>query len=139
MMTESEIFVSKQIRTLVPNYDSVELKATVSSSSFSVEFFITISGKKMQCFEMIDKGMFTEKNFNIISKAIANHFRGLPNFNTDSINKYTITLKQQLNHTLISTKNPARFPPKPHRIFSHLPYSISFPLPIPPQRLLYIV
>ena len=75
------------------NYDSVELKATVSSSSFSVEFFITISGKKMQCFEMIDKGMFTEKNFNIISKAIANHFRGLPNFNTDSINKYTITLK----------------------------------------------
>ena len=86
MMTESEIFVSKQIRTLVPNYDSVELKATVSSSSFSVEFFITISGKKMQC-------MFTEKNFNIISKAIANHFRGLPNFNTDSINKYTITLK----------------------------------------------
>ena len=93
MMTESEIFVSKQIRTLVPNYDSVELKATVSSSSFSVEFFITISGKKMQYFEMIDKGMFTEKNFNIISKAIANHFRGLPNFNTDSINKYTITLK----------------------------------------------
>ena len=90
MMTESEIFVSKQIRTLVPNYDSVELKATVS---FSVEFFITISGKKMQCFEMIVKGMFTEKNFNIISKAIANHFRGLPNFNTDSINKYTITLK----------------------------------------------
>ena len=61
MMTESEIFVSKQIRTLVPNYDSVELKATVSSSSFSVEFFITISGKKMQCFEMIDKGMFTER------------------------------------------------------------------------------
>ena len=56
-MTESEIFVSKQIRTLVPNYDSVELKATVSSSSFSVEFFITISGKKMQCFEMIDKGI----------------------------------------------------------------------------------
>ena len=84
MMTESEIFVSKQIRTLVPNYDSVELKATVSSSSFSVEFFITISGKKMQCFEMIDKGMFTEKNFNIISKAIANHFRGYSYFNKKS-------------------------------------------------------
>ena len=101
MMTESEIFVSKQIRTLVPNYDSVELKATVSSSSFSVEFFITISGKKMQCFEMIDKGMFIEKNFNIISKAIAKQNKKTPADNRSNavikaaniINKYTITLK----------------------------------------------
>lgn len=36
-------------------------------------------------------------------------------------------------------KNPARFSPQPHRIFSLLPYSISFPLSIPPQRLLSIV
>lgn len=92
-MTELELFVAEQIRTLVPSYDTVELKATVSSSSFSVEFFATVNGKKMQCFEMIDEGMFTEKNFNATSKAIANYFRGLSDFNADGINKYTVALK----------------------------------------------
>lgn len=48
----------------------------------------------MQCFEMIDEGMFTEKNFNAASKAIANYFRGMPDFNADSINKYTVELKE---------------------------------------------
>lgn len=92
-MTELELFVAEQIKTLVPSYDTVELKATVSASSFSVEFFATVDGKKMQCFEMIDEGMFTEKNFNAASKSIANYFRRLPDFNTDGINKYTVVLK----------------------------------------------
>ena len=91
-MTELELFVAEQIKTLVPSYDTVELKATVSASSFSVEFFATVDGKKMQCFEMIDEGMFTEKNFNAASKAIANYFRNLSDFNTDGINKYTVVL-----------------------------------------------
>ena len=92
-MTELELFVSEQIKTLVPNYEALELKATVSSSSFSVEFFATVDGKKMQCFEMIDAGMFTEKNFNVVSKAIANYCRGLNGINADGINKYTVVLK----------------------------------------------
>ena len=92
-MTELEAFVSEQIKILVPNYEALELKATVSSSSFSVEFFATVDGKKMQCFEMIDEGMFTEKNFNVVSKAIANYCRGLNGFNADGINKYTVVLK----------------------------------------------
>ena len=79
--------------TLVPNYEAVELKATVSLSSFSIEFFATIDGKKKQCFEMIDEGMFSEKNFNIASKAIANYFRKLPDFNAKGINKYNVFLK----------------------------------------------
>ena len=92
-MTELELFVSEQIKTLIPSYDSVELKASVSSSSFSVEFFAIIKGTRMQCFEMIDKGMFTEKAFNTVSKTIVNHLRKLPNFKANSINKYTIILK----------------------------------------------
>ncbi len=92
-MTELEVFVSKQIKTLVPNYDVVELEAAVTSSSLSVEFFATVDGKKMQCFQMIDDGLFTEKNFNTVSKAIANYVRELPDFNKDSINRYTVVLK----------------------------------------------
>ena len=47
----------------------------------------------MQCFEMIDEGAFTEKNFNIASKAIANYCRGLADSNAEGINKYTVLLK----------------------------------------------
>ena len=92
-MIELELFISEQIKTLVPNCDTIELKATVSSSSFSVEFFATVDGNKMQCFEMIEEGMFTEKNFNVVSKAIANYCRGLTDFNANGINKYTVELK----------------------------------------------
>lgn len=92
-MTELELFVAEQIKTLVPSFDTVELKATVSTSSFSVEFFATVNGKKMQCFEMIDEGMFTEKSFNAVSKTIVNYFRELADFNAEGINKYTLTLK----------------------------------------------
>lgn len=92
-MNELERFVSEQIKALVPNYESVDFKATVSSSSFSVEFFAIVNGEKMQCFEMIDKGMFTEKNFNIVSKTIANCFREQPDFDASGINKYDLKLK----------------------------------------------
>ena len=93
MTTELELFVSEQIKALIPIYETVELKATVSLSSFSVEFFATVDGTKMQCLEMIDEGMFTEKNFNAASKAIANYCRGLADFNANSNNKYSIVLK----------------------------------------------
>lgn len=91
-MTELECFVHKQIKLLIPKYDTIELKASVNSSSFSVEFFATVDGKRMQCFEMIDQGLFTEKKFNAASKAIANYCRELPDFNIDEINKYTVIL-----------------------------------------------
>ena len=92
-MAKLEHFLAEQMKTLVPNYDTVELKATVSSSSFSVEFFVTVNGKRKQCFQMIDDGQFTEKNFNIFSKAIANYVRGLPDFIKKDINKYSVVLK----------------------------------------------
>lgn len=42
---------------------------------------------------MIDNGMFTEKDFNAVSKAIANYIRRQPAFNKDGINRYAVVLK----------------------------------------------
>ena len=92
-MTELENFVSEQIRTLVPNYEEIDFRASVSTVSYAVEFFATVGGKRMQCFEMVDKGMFTEKDFDIVSETIVNRLRSLPDFNKTGINKYTMTLK----------------------------------------------
>lgn len=92
-MKDLENFISKNIKKLVPNYDIIELKATITSSSLSVEFFATVNGKKNQCFQMIDDGLFTEEDFNKFSKDIANYARKLPDFNKEGLNKYTIKLK----------------------------------------------
>lgn len=92
-MTESERFIAEQVKTLVQKYDRMELNAAVSLSSFSVEFFVTLNGKKMQCFEMIDEGVFSEKKFNEVSKNIANYLREQPDFKEDGINKYTVVLE----------------------------------------------
>ena len=93
-MTESERFVAEQLQTLLPKFDAVELNAAVSASSYSIEFFATVAGEKKQCFEMIDEGMFTEKDFNRASRAIADYFRKLPDFHANGVNQYSMTLKK---------------------------------------------
>ena len=91
-MTDLELFVAKQIKKLIPDCEAFELNATVGSSSFSVELFATVGGKKMQCQDMIDEGMFSEKDFNAASKAIAEYCRDLPDFDENTINKYSVKL-----------------------------------------------
>lgn len=92
-MSELEVFMSEQIKILVPNYSTLELNAIVSASSYSIEFFAVVNGKRMQCFEMIDNGIFSEKNFNIVSSNIANYCRQLPDFDVNGVNRYAINLK----------------------------------------------
>ena len=91
--SELERIVEEQIKTLVPHYDTLELNAMVKSYCFSVEFFATVDGKRMQCFEMMDAGMFTQKKFNAVCRAIANYCRGLPDFNKNGVNTYEVVLK----------------------------------------------
>ena len=45
-MKDLENFISENIKKLVPNYDIIELKATITSSSLSVEFFATVNSQK---------------------------------------------------------------------------------------------
>ena len=91
-MNEFKIFVAKKMKELIPEYDTIELRASVSTSSYSIEFFATVNGKRMQCFEMIDGGMIPEKKFNSVSKDIANFCREQIDFKKNEINKYEVVL-----------------------------------------------
>ena len=91
-MTELERFVAEKIVTLVPRYDQIDLTAVVDAFSFSVEFFVTLDGGRMQCFDMVDAGMFSEKMFNTVSRDIAVFCRKHPDFLEGKLNKYTLTL-----------------------------------------------
>lgn len=95
-MTPLETFIAERLQTLVPQYDRMELEAIVTASSFSVEFFATVNGKRMQCFQMIDAGLFSEKAFHAVSKSIADYVRKLPDFNPTGPNRYTVVLKEAM-------------------------------------------
>ncbi len=92
-MTElEERTIAEQIRKLVPHYSMIEFRAAVSSNSYTVEFYATVNGRRMQCFEMIDKGLFTEEEFDSVAKNIANYLRGRPDFQKGQRNTYNVYL-----------------------------------------------
>ncbi len=92
-MTElEERTVAEQIKKLVPHYSMIEFRAAVSLSSYTIEFYVTLNGRKMQCYEMIEEGFFSEEEFNDLSKTIAHFFREQPDFQEGKRNIYTLTI-----------------------------------------------
>lgn len=60
-MSELEKYVADTLAPLVPDYERLDVRANIGDNSYSVEFFVTIDGKKMQCYDMADNGMIKEK------------------------------------------------------------------------------
>lgn len=86
-MSRIEQYITEQIIRLVPNFDKLEVRANIGDNSSTVEFFVTVDGKKNQCFDMIDSGIIKEKEFDITVKAIAKYIRTLPEYKKGEINK----------------------------------------------------
>lgn len=91
-MSDLELFVKDEIKKLVPNCCEIELNAMVDSSSYSVEFFVIINGERHQCYEMIEDGIFSEEDFDIVAKEIADYIRGMDCFKKEGINKFDVVM-----------------------------------------------
>lgn len=92
-MTELEKYIIDQLKHLVPNAEALEVRATISDHTCSVEFFATIEGEKHQCFDMIDNGIIKEKEFDVTVKQLARYIRASSEYRSGQINKFTITGK----------------------------------------------
>lgn len=90
-MTELETYIIDQLKQLVPNAEALEVRAIISDSSCSVEFFATIEKRKYQCFDMIDNGIIKEKDYDATVKQIAKHIRNSSEYCSGQINKFLIT------------------------------------------------
>lgn len=93
-MSELEKYVSEQISKIIPEYEKLDVRANISNSSHSVEFYATIAGKKMQCYDMVDNGLINEKELDGIFKNIANYIRNTREFKKGTTNKYSFTLSR---------------------------------------------
>lgn len=87
-MTELEKYIITQVKELVPDADVFEVRANIGDKSYSIEFFVCINGTKYQCYDMIDKGIFEEKDFDAVVKQIAEYIRNCPEYHPGEINKF---------------------------------------------------
>lgn len=92
-MTELEKYIISQLKQLIPDADEFEVRANIGDKSYSMEFFASIDGEKRQCYDMIDKGIFKEKDFDITVKRIAEYIRNCPKYHPGEINKFFFTAK----------------------------------------------
>lgn len=92
MTSDLETYVSGKISKLVPNFEKIEFKAQISDASYSIEFFATIDGKRMQNFEMIDNGMMNEEEFDEFSKDVAQYVRSSNDYNSGEVNEYSFEI-----------------------------------------------
>lgn len=93
-MTELEKFISEQISRLVPVFEKLEVRANISDSSYSIEFFTTIRGKRMQCFDMVDDGFIKEKELDAVSESIADYVRKTEEYQKGKINKISTIIEK---------------------------------------------
>lgn len=91
-MSELEKYIMEQIEKFVPTFEELDVRANIGDSSYSVEFFVTIDGKKMQCFDMVDDGVIQEKDMDSVSESIAKYVRKTSSYESGKINKILVKI-----------------------------------------------
>ena len=86
-MWDLQNYAKKQIAKIVPAFDNLELSATVSDTSYSIEFFVLINGEKKQCYELADNGVIDEDRLGEVLSKIAEYIRKGSDYKKGSINK----------------------------------------------------
>lgn len=88
-MTNLKIYAKEQIATLIPKVENLELRATVSDSSYSIEFFVLVGGERKQCYELADDGIVDEEKLDQVLSLIAEYIRNDADYKKGSVNKVT--------------------------------------------------
>lgn len=86
-MLDLRNYATEQISKIVPEFDNLELRATVSDTSYSIEFFVLINGEKKQCYELADDGVIDEEKLDKVLARIAEYIRKGADYKKGSINK----------------------------------------------------
>lgn len=86
-MPDLQNYAKEQIAKIVPEFDNLELRATVSDTSYSIEFFVSINGERKQCYELADDGVIDEEELDKVSARIAEYIRNGSNYKKGNINK----------------------------------------------------
>lgn len=91
-MSELEKHIVEQIKRIVPAFEELDVRVNIGDNNYSVEFFVTINGKKMQCFDMVDDGLVQEKDMDAVAESIAEYVRKTSFYESGKINKILVKI-----------------------------------------------
>lgn len=91
-MVKVEQYIVSQLKNLVPDADKFNVRINVSDSSCSMEFFAFIGGTKHQSYDLVDQGLFKEKDVDNITKQVAKQIRNCPNYKPGKVNKFKFVI-----------------------------------------------
>ena len=74
-MNALKMMIAEQIKALVPEGELLNGRMNVGDKSYSIEFFVSIDGKRYQCYDLIDLGYVKEKDFDQMAKRVADCVR----------------------------------------------------------------
>ena len=83
-----EKFAIQKIKSLIPEYNKIELVMYIDDSSYSIDFFVTNGQKKQSCLDLIDEGIISNKAYEAVAETIAKYARASENYKAGSVNKY---------------------------------------------------
>lgn len=86
-MPNLQNYAKEQIAKIVPEFDNLELRATVSDTSYSIEFFVSINGEKKQCYELADDGVIDEEELDEVFARIAEYIRNSSDYKKGIVSK----------------------------------------------------
>jgi len=89
-MTKSEERAVELVKELIPNFNKLEFKASISDTSHSIEFFVWIGNEKWQCFELADNGEIDESKMEKLFDTYAQFFRKSDGYKTGEVNKINL-------------------------------------------------
>lgn len=93
-MDEIKKYVEQQIATLVPSYEKLEVTIFANDTSYSVGFFATVNGKRMQYMEMVDNGLIQESNLETVSENIFKYIKSTESYRSGEINEFSFALSK---------------------------------------------
>lgn len=94
MNDELKQYIYKLISKLLPDVEQIEVRAYVNDYSYSVEFWVIVDGDRMQCFEMVDKGMLKESDVKSVNQSIAKFIRNSSTYKKGKLNKINLIIKK---------------------------------------------
>jgi hypothetical protein len=70
-MNEIEMFALEQIKAIAPVFSGIEFEGKVWDTGRMMTFFLTIDGKRYQCYKLADDGIVKEDALESVFEAIA--------------------------------------------------------------------
>lgn len=91
-MTEFEKFVDEKIANVIPKYEKLEVRANISDTAYSVEFFVTVDGDRKQNYEMVDNEEIAEDTMDKLTEDIAKFYRKTPEYVSGKVNNVSFVI-----------------------------------------------